>query len=57
MKDFEIKSDALVIGIRAILIQDKQHIAYFRKKLNGASLNYFTYDNELYILVRNLETR
>ncbi|PKI72321.1 hypothetical protein CRG98_007301 [Punica granatum] len=35
---------------------EKKPIAYFSEKLNGASLNYSTYDNELYVLVRALET-
>jgi hypothetical protein len=29
---------------------------YFNKKLSGPSLNYLTYDKELYALVRVLET-
>ena len=37
-------------------MQEKQPIAYFSEKLNGATLNYPTYDNELYALVRALET-
>ncbi|PKI75362.1 hypothetical protein CRG98_004246, partial [Punica granatum] len=35
---------------------EKQPIAYFSEKLNGAALNHSTYDNELYALVRALET-
>ncbi|RVW85784.1 Transposon Ty3-G Gag-Pol polyprotein [Vitis vinifera] len=34
----------------------KRPIAYFSEKLNGATLNYPTYDKELYALVRQLET-
>ncbi|XP_042444041.1 uncharacterized protein LOC122029161 [Zingiber officinale] len=34
----------------------KSPIAYFSEKLNGAALNYSTYDKELYALVRALET-
>ena len=37
-------------------MQEKQPIAYFSEKLNGAALNYPTYDKELYALVRTLET-
>ena len=37
-------------------MQEKWPIAYFSKKLNGATLNYPTYDKELYALVRALET-
>ena len=37
-------------------MKEKQPIAYFSEKLNGAALNYPTYDKELYALVRALET-
>ena len=33
-----------------------QPVAYFYEKLSGPSLNYSTYDKELYALVRTLET-
>ncbi|XP_031398472.1 uncharacterized protein LOC116209048 [Punica granatum] len=36
--------------------EEKRPIAYFSEKLNGAALNYSTYDKELYGLVRALET-
>ncbi|XP_033139174.1 uncharacterized protein LOC117130409 [Brassica rapa] len=35
---------------------DKKPIAYFSEKLGGATLNYPTYDQELYVLVRALQT-
>ena len=38
------------------LKQDWRPIAYFSEKLSGATLNYPTYDKELYALVRALET-
>ncbi|KAF8095408.1 hypothetical protein N665_0333s0001 [Sinapis alba] len=41
--------------LTTVLRQEKRPIAYFSEKLGGATLNYPTYDKELYALVRALQ--
>ncbi|XP_019432645.1 PREDICTED: uncharacterized protein LOC109339632, partial [Lupinus angustifolius] len=55
-KSLELECDASNIRIGAVLMQEGHPISYFSEKLSGASLNYSTYDKELYALVRALQT-
>nr|KYP73910.1 Retrovirus-related Pol polyprotein from transposon 17.6 [Cajanus cajan] len=55
-KTFELECDAFGIGIGVVLLQGGHTISYFSEKLKGSSLNYPTYDKELYALVRALQT-
>jgi hypothetical protein len=49
-KTFELECDAsgITIGIGGVLLQEGKPIIYFSEKLSGPSLNYSTYDKELY---------
>ena len=55
-KAFEIECDASRAETGAVLMQDYKLIAYFSEKLSGATMNYPTYDKDLYAIVRTLQT-
>jgi hypothetical protein len=54
-KTFELECDASGIRISGVLLQEGKPIAHFSEKLSRPSLNYLTYDKELYALVHVLE--
>ena len=55
-KTFELKCDASRIDLGGVPLQEGKPVAYFSEKLSGPSLNYSTYDKELFALVQTLET-
>ncbi|RDY06413.1 Retrovirus-related Pol polyprotein, partial [Mucuna pruriens] len=55
-KSFELEYDAFSIGIGVAILQEGNPVAYFSKTLKGTQLNYSTYDQDLYALMRVIQT-
>jgi hypothetical protein len=55
-KTIELECDTSGFGIGGVLLQKGKSIAYFTEKLSEPSVNYSTYDEKFYALVRVLDT-
>ncbi|RDX98068.1 Tf2-6, partial [Mucuna pruriens] len=54
VKSFEFECDAFNMEVGTVMLQEGNPITYFSEKLKNVQLNYFTYDNEFYALVKAL---
>ena len=52
---FEVDCDVSKVGIKGVLNQEGQPIAYFSEKLNRTEKNYSTYGVEFYSIVQAMK--
>ena len=54
-QSFKLHCDASKVRIRVVLSQNFRPVAYYSEKLNGAKLQYRTYDMEFYAILQVLK--
>lgn len=54
-KPFEVETDASMVGIGAVLLQDGRPVEFFSEKLSDTRQRWSTYEQELYAIVQALK--
>lgn len=54
-KLFEVECDISQVGIKVVLTQSENLLAYFSEKLNETKKRYFIYDKRFYAIVKALD--